>query len=213
MYEIVDEYVNLENVPESIVSVSSKNDQIYGKVDCIICKNDPNKRKPMPKSVSYQNGSWIASNFTTHLQKVHKLCDKNRSSNKTEDKFEVNDKSSISIDRKNSDEIELVDVIVVKEDMHQMWYTQISTQITKMAQNVLFKSELQSTMRILLTESDEQLISVVPSTADGNCMFSSLSHQLFGFKMNSSELKAAHKQLRADVVQHIKKTTLHFTMN
>lgn len=67
----VNEMVNLENISENIVSVSTHNNQIVGDIYCILCADG--KKKSRPKRVSYNSKYWIPSNFTTHLKNVHKL--------------------------------------------------------------------------------------------------------------------------------------------
>lgn len=193
----VDEIVSLQNVTKNIVSVSSQKDHIYGLVNCLICERNVNKTKIKPKKVSYHDG-WIVSNFTTHLQNVHKLCDKTRRAKIIKD--DVSDQNSVTLSEIKDAKIEYVEVEVIKSDMQQKWYAQISAQITAKAQTAFSNGEAQSQMLIMLTEKDRKVITVVPTPTDGNCMFSALSHQLFGFKMDSIELKSAQKKMRADVV-------------
>lgn len=45
----MNEIVDLENVPENIVSVSIQNKKVTGHVYCIICQNDPEKKKSKSK--------------------------------------------------------------------------------------------------------------------------------------------------------------------
>lgn len=74
----VDQIVDLKAIDQNIVNVHQENEQIFGEVTCIICLNDPNKKKQKPKRMSYHSGNgskyWIPSNFISHLKNVHKLC-------------------------------------------------------------------------------------------------------------------------------------------
>lgn len=90
-----------------------------------------------------------------------------------------------------------------------MWFTQISNQITLMTGAVLIHDEIPSDVKVKLSFLDNEIvestaIKVVKSPAEGNCLFTSLAHQLNGFKMNSRMMKTDRDKLRADVVKYIK---------
>lgn len=80
----------------------------------------------------------------------------------------------------------------------------MSNQITCMSKKIFF-TELQTSMDIKLKnkQSEVKTIQVVSAPGDGNCLFTSLAHQLTDYKMNSDELKIARDELRAEVVKYI----------
>lgn len=90
----------------------------------------------------------------------------------------------------------------MKNDSPDDLFTQLSSQVTKVHQTVLTKSEKQNDMNFVLGNTTRK-IKVTPIPADGNCLFGSLAHQLWLHKIDSDEHKNAIKQLRSNVVEHI----------
>lgn len=236
----VNEIVDLENVPESIVSVSTQNESIHGHVYCIICQNDSTKRISKPKRVSYnvKNGSWISSNLSTHLQVVHKLkptplTHKNAATKKsaTQNKNAPNKRpqSSSSVDSVCTESVIIEENAseagmnkrpklenlnnAVCSNTQQIWYDQISKQVTAMSRTAHKNCEQQTDMQFFIDATDSNSLStikVVNSSPDGNCMLSSSAHQISHHKMNSSQLKTVYKKMRADAVKHIKENYASF---
>lgn len=66
----------------------------------------------------------------------------------------------------------------------------------------IFFSENQSAMVIKL-QNEVNSIQVVSAPEDGNCLFTSLVHQLSDHQMVSTDMKSARGQLRAEVVKYI----------
>lgn len=81
-------------------------------------------------------------------------------------------------------------------------YQQFSSQITTMT-HALYSRAKQDEMKIKLYGSDFRTVKVLVTPRDGNCLFTSLAHQLFGLKISSKEMKAARNELRANVVKYI----------
>lgn len=204
----VNEIVDLENVSENIVSVSSQNKNVNGHVYCIVCQNDPENINSKPKRVSYNNGCWIPSNFASHLKSVHKLTPKNEQIQHKLTPSRSNKKKT----EKKKDEIQVEDIKRAKieytdDAAEQIWFDQISKQITAMTRAVHENGETQGEMQFLVDDHDQNSLSslkTVNSLGDGNCMLASSAHQVLHCKMNSPKLKTAYKKLRADVVQYIK---------
>lgn len=88
-------------------------------------------------------------------------------------------------------------------------YRQISDQVNKMCEAVLRNCEEESEM-ITKFSTNNHKIKIVAAEGDGNCLFRSLAHQLFLHEMDSDEMKIASKNLRADVVAHIKENKCEF---
>lgn len=73
-----------------------------------------------------------------------------------------------------------------------------------MLANVLLFSGRQTSMEFKLNDSASGIAKLVEIEADGNCLFGTVSHQLFQDEVNSYEHNRNKTQLRADVVDHIK---------
>lgn len=214
----VNEIVDLENVPETIVSVSSQNKKIIGHIYCVICQNNSEKKNVKPKRVSYSNGCWVPSNFATHLNTVHKL--KPTRNIKASSKIQ---KHNIRVNKINPSQNTKPEIKIEREDpvlsneypkiefgndaRLQIWYNQISDQITAMTRVVHENAEHQSQVEFFLDENDPNSkcsLKAVDASPDGNCMLSSSTHQLVHSKMNSNEMKKTYKKMRADVVEFMR---------
>lgn len=82
-------------------------------------------------------------------------------------------------------------------------YYQISKQITSMLKANFTNDERQDKMSCRHSDGKSLNVSIVQIAKDGNCLFSSLSHQLFMNKVNSVEHRASSEKLRHDIVQWI----------
>lgn len=143
----VNEYVELQFVNDSIVTVHMEGTQIYGEVNCVLCAEDTK-----PKRVSYvcskNSKYWVPSNFITHLKKVHNLSVSSvapKPKQKKSSKHAVGTENSESLTIQTTitpDEIENAEVICMESsevitNQNQGivdWYNQISPQITTMSQ-------------------------------------------------------------------------------
>lgn len=199
----VNEIVDLENVPDNMVSVSIQNKKIEGRVHCIICQNDKVKKKQKPKRVSFNDGYWIPSNFITHLKIVHKLkpssTKKNIATKRVSTSREDHINKRIKTEKKSDD-------AVCSLNTQQTWYDQMSKQIATMSRAVHENFEEETAMQFYTDENDLNSLSnikVVRTQPDGNCMLSSSAHQVSHYKINSSQLKNTYKQMRANAVKYI----------
>lgn len=208
-----DQQIPISSISPDIISVTVENGQIFGYIRCVLCQNKPNGGKGKPKKIAYRfdKGSqyWISSNFITHLRSAHGLSAEKKITKK---------KRQADITTKTADESKLMtncdeSVQIVEDNVtfpqlkeHGL-YDQISKQITAMSQAVLENNEVEHTISIELPETKFTNIKVVAADPDGNCLFKSLAHQLFRSKMESDKIKGETKQLRAEVVSHIKQNT------
>lgn len=96
-----------------------------------------------------------------------------------------------------------IDVPTESNTNMSSYYDQLAAQITQMVGSVLMSGDIQNQMHFQLEKDQVRNISVVPTNADGNCLFSALTHQLFKFPMNSKQHNKQMKTLREDVVKHI----------
>lgn len=81
-------------------------------------------------------------------------------------------------------------------------FTQLTQQINVMMSAVLRNSDSRKDMGFMISNS-MQTLNVANIAPDGNCLFSSLVHQLFRDKIGSKLHRQKTKQLRSRVVDHI----------
>lgn len=84
-------------------------------------------------------------------------------------------------------------------------YLQISEQIEKMSNATLSNSDRTERMQYGLIEggNDPHWLELAKIAGDGSCLFGAITHQLFGYKINSDEHVQATRQLRQNVVHYI----------
>lgn len=91
-------------------------------------------------------------------------------------------------------------------DKHKIaipYVQQISAQITRMVTSVIMNGDAQTQMNFQLKNDIVRTLSVVKMPADGNCLFSALSHQQYQNPSTSKEHSRDTSQLRADVCNYI----------
>lgn len=207
----------IQTINPNIVSVKIINDLVVAEVFCAVCQNDgAKKRKMKGKRVFYKGGEgsryWVLSNFGQHLKKVHKLSSKSLETS-VDVKIECGDahNSDDHLALLHNFSIEYVDV---KDDPSQQtnqtnanesnaMFDQITTQIRKMLEATLLHNDDTHQMLFELTEGKPRPLKIATIAPDGACLFGSITHQLFGHKINSREHTDATKQLRKSVVEYI----------
>lgn len=206
---------------------------VYGTVSCEICSAENKKKNKPKRVYYNDNSEWpcwILSNFTKHLKNVHHLksCDsKTRKSKPASVSSLVEQVESAKEERKEPNRfdrsvtMEEVEVVVVKEedvddsytevicsttqvqtDSTISMFTQLSDQINIMMQATLENSESREDMGFMVNKT-MQTIDVAKTYRDGNCLFSSLAHQLFHEKISSKSHRNKTRLLRNAVVNHI----------
>lgn len=81
-------------------------------------------------------------------------------------------------------------------------FTQLTSQINAMMTTVLENAETCEEMGFLINETMQKL-NVATTKPDGNCLFSSIAHQLYRLKINSKPHESKIRQLRQRVVEYI----------
>lgn len=94
-------------------------------------------------------------------------------------------------------------------DLESLIYGQISNQIVHMNQIALKHNEQEVDLMFYI-EDKEHILQVVEIEPDGNCLFGTLSHQLFDLKVGNRSHTTAMKKLRKDAVNHIKNHRKNF---
>lgn len=95
---------------------------------------------------------------------------------------------------------------VDRQEQEDTLYTQMKQQIIKMS-NAVAKNDDKTDETVLGSTSSKlkasNTIKYCPVAGDGNCLVSSLTHQLFGLKFESEAHKQRTLQLRKEVVEYI----------
>lgn len=89
-------------------------------------------------------------------------------------------------------------------DHEKRLYQQISSQNLQIVEKSLSNSETVEYMQFEISPGVLKSLKILRITGDGNCLFGALSHQISGQKLNSRSHRNSTKQLRAQVVQHLK---------
>lgn len=101
-------------------------------------------------------------------------------------------------------EVKIEKPVLQPSDILNSWlYTQIAEQIRNMVTAQLLHSERTEQMEFKDKNKIAHVIYVIKINADGNCLFTSLAHQLWPTAVTSDECKRNSMKLRAAVVEHI----------
>lgn len=95
------------------------------------------------------------------------------------------------------------DLCVMKSEPDNALFMQISTQIVLMNETVL-KNSLKEKPVSIKINNETHIVQVVTMKSDGSCLFRALAHQLFREKLGSYQAEQTARNLRRDVVLHIK---------
>lgn len=159
------------------------------------------------------------SNFAKHLKNFHNLKSRESKTQKlkvsaTSPEEQIECGYRAQNEQNDSDIIiieEIVDVPVEVSSGHDQtnetdnkisMFTQLTQQINVMMSAVLRNSDSRKDMGFMISNSMQTLY-VANIAPDGNCLFSSLVHQLFRDKIGSKLHRQKTKQLRSRVVDHI----------
>lgn len=197
--------LDLENeIHDGIVRLHIQN----GTVQCVICDKDntsENVPKRVHYSSSSDWPCWVLSNFTKHLKNSHHLkfhkpdakpnknkkknkvkCSKIKLEPKSNECSKVNEKNDVSkVDESIvclNDSVRTTCTLSENKELTHLVYNQLSAQITLMMSVVLKYSESEERMHINLninsTKNSAMPLTVAKIPGDGNCLYSSLAHQL-----------------------------------
>lgn len=118
--------------------------------------------------------------------------------------MEILDDSSLNTSGASAEDIETYEIenfVDTNSNQYQI-FQQITEQNLFMTKTIFTHSETQSSMEFDLNGKLVK-IPLVPILGDGNCMFGTLSHQLFGHKVDSAEHQQSAAELRMSAVQYI----------
>lgn len=211
----------LETLDDNIVEVFKKDNKIYGRIICVICREN-NAQEPEPKSVSFYESKkscyWILSNFIGHLKKHgYKPQDGVKMKRlKLQKKPAVINNDVILSDTEN---IEIIDVsvedasvmivneenLVSKDIESEQLYNQFANQITEIVTENLNNGDAQEQINFKLNQTDTAFLTATKINPNGDCALGSMIHQIHKYPVNSMEHENATKLLRAEICEHILK--------
>lgn len=190
-YGIKTEFTERFNENSLVVNKHGKNKTWTATVECCFCVPCTKKSQFIVQSKMVNNEVyWINSNYGKHIRRMHK-------------------------DVLNTVVTEHAPVRVGNEDKLEALKTKIYNQMKESFETIGSKN---TQKRGLITKmeffsNDEKLpavLEVVESARNGDCLFSSMVYQLFGHNFTRKQHVRFVKELRLDVVNHIKKNFLEF---
>lgn len=182
---------------EGLITVTECGPKISGTIQCVFCEEDSAKKSVKVFRHSSSTGAhWVLSNLTTHIKKYHSVAQlqnkKRQEQHETTIDLEITPILLDSVDEQKQETIEV--------DLVDQLYTQLWTQNMRLENAV--SQEADNTYNFYT--DGERSIEACRINGDGNCLFASLTHQLFYYKINSAEHQSATAELRIKTVQFIK---------
>lgn len=217
---------NASNLKEDMIAVDANDpERVIASVQCVFCQ----KKIRIRFKRSSVSGSWILSNLKSHLtsctnpvrnKNTIKGCDSDvdQSYESSEDysttskikntsrllKLDIQPDPRISFSRTSDNTDDNIDQTDDFTSHLNSLETQMIVQNVRMANSIIQNAETENDCDIILYSSAIDVVKVCKIPGDGNCLFSAVSYQLYGTKIDSDELKESAIQMRNDVVTHIK---------
>lgn len=230
--ELVKEYPVLSDfkISADLINIVNYGNKVGASMVCSVCrihlKKDKELRIQYDLSIINAAAYWNISNVKKHLR-LHgkKIVIKDESNPASEAVvIEDNAKSNSAPDCKEiaTEKVEIIDdkltsLNILKEPdnmalverFEHMIYQQISNQNLEMAKSNMINGAKYDAVSFNLSNQvvNVQIVKISP---DGNCLFGSLVHQLFGYKVNSTEYDDEVQRLRANVVKFIRENLEDF---
>lgn len=229
---LVKEYPVLSDfkISADLINIVNDGNKVGASMECSVCKTHLKKHKEL--RIQYDLSSvnaaayWNISNVKKHLRLHGKKIANSDESNVVSEAAVVNKNAkpnSVTDANENATKnVEMIDDklpslkifeepnnMALMERYEHMIYQQISNQNLEMAKSNMINGAKSDTVSFNLSN---QVVNVqtVKISPDGNCLFGSLVHQLFGYKVNSAEYDDEVKNLRTNVVKFIKENLEDF---
>lgn len=207
----------IEMFDDSFISVKTHENKIVsGRVECIVChakKNQQKKTNPITVHCRSKMGnlSWVLSNFITHLRRTHELVEDQKGKKTPQLANECRSKSNVTETNvsMNFSANELMNMVfdsdsTVTDSIEKKLNEEITKQLVKMW-NVatLHGEQFEYGLQCKDVDGSPILFDVVKIPGNGDCMLSSVVHQMIGTDINSDEHKKQTENLRSKIVKYI----------
>lgn len=164
------------------------------------------KSRPLQNELSHTNKRAVKRKRHTLRSKSIETSIINKSDDKSDMK-EPNDDEQLALAHNFSVEYVHVSnesIAITSSNGSDIVFDQITTQIRKMMAATLSHNDNTDEMYFVIKHLEFHSLKFALIPPDGSCLFGSLSHQLFGHKIKSTEHTESTKMLRKNVVEHIR---------
>lgn len=185
--------------------VTTNDNNIKGTVTCALCN------RKCKVSCKRGTSTWVMANLLKHIRYCLKSSKKE---NEIEIEIENNNMNDVIVDSSVNDnesviQLEITPVNELGEDLQSEYEDLVATQIMvqnlKMVNTVFQHKDEELTIYCDFGKKSRKLaLKVCDVSADGDCLYSAISHQLSHAKINSKEHQTHTENLRNEVVEHIK---------
>lgn len=200
--------VPVELTEDMILVDDSDPSRIKGQVTCGYCRVHISKVSAKYSKSSY---SWVLSNLTTHLKNCQKA-------NQTKKENEAKPKIVSSA----AEDVDIIEVQVDLSDEEDAEIKPLSSELKKqmyiqdmkMRNSIVQNNETKTECEVNFGVGDSvisAIIDVINIPADGDCVFSAVTHQLYGKKIGSLEHDEKTQELRLRIVDHIRNNISVYT--
>lgn len=210
-----------QSLSTDMVEVNVVENGIKGTVTCALCRKQ--KTKVFCKTALGSNAfCWVLANLKKHilncLQSENVLdideieCNKNNNIDLVEShNNNDNDINNLMDDNKNESMVQLdvtpvdqIDDETLQTDYEDLLATQIMVQVLKMVNTVYqCKDKEEKVYCDFGTRLRKLPIKICDVSANGDCLFSAISHQLSHVRINSREHQIHTQNLRNEVAEHL----------
>lgn len=180
--------------------------------------NHCNKSVEVDQTLNNQHSEGIhniqENDSSNHCEEVdHGTIDGNSEGEHTEDNsVDINDEKMITLSDESmldtsgtsAEDIEQYEIteIVGADSVEYAIYQQISQQNIALTEAIHTNNEKKHLM-VFKLHTDPTKLTVIKIASDGNCMYASIAHQLFGHEVGSADHENAAASLRKATVEHI----------
>lgn len=216
---------SLQPIDEKIITIVALENGFRADVLCVLCPVNDFEIETKKHAIQYdKKGSWNLSNLKKHLKRhnASKKVDLGRShdinglvrqpntpqtakdSPQINSTFQLNESHimSMPIYCEGDDQTKRDSSPINQNSSIQTLYQQFTTQNLQMVKATMTNNESKKFVAVSIDGRTVNL-STLEIKKNGNCMFSSLAHQLYSVKTNSKEHDDLTAKLRNDVVHHI----------
>lgn len=197
-----DAAVPFELTEEMIFMDDSDPSNIKGQVKCVYCNEHMAKVSAKYLRSSY---SWVMSNLTTNLKSCQRaIKTKNENEAKARNVQPAAEDDEVLEVKTAIPDGEAANPNPLSIELRKQMYIQNMKMKNSVFQNNETKTECEVSFEVGESTIISAIIDVCKIQPDGNCLFSAVTHQLYGCKIDSPEHTEKTQELRFKVVDHIR---------